>query len=80
MKKVTKHYDEPEIQAAYEFACMWDYDEETAESICDQCNGYGSSIISVSAEEWYSDADTREGYFCLIGEDASLNTFIIELR
>lgn len=54
-------------------------DSTTAARICDQCNAYGSTVVSVTADEWYSDDELRENYTCLIGEDVGLSTFIIEL-
>lgn len=74
--ETAPRYANPEIQAAYEWAC----DSTTAAHICDQCDAYGSTVISVTADEWYSDDELRENYTCLIGEDVGSSTFIIELR
>lgn len=72
-------YENPRIQAAYDWACEWLCDCEAAARICDQCDAYGSTVVSVTADEWYSDDELRENYTCLIGEDVALSTFIIEL-
>ena len=72
-------YENPRIQAAYDWACEWLCDCEAAARICDQCDAYGSTVVSVTADEWYSDDELRENYTCLIGEDVGLSTFIIEL-
>lgn len=78
--ETAPRYANPEIQAAYEWACEWVCDSTTAAHICDQCDAYGSTVVSVTADEWYSDSELREDHTCLIGEDAGLSTFIIELR
>lgn len=78
--ETAPRYANPEIQAAYEWACEWVCDSTTAARICDQCDAYGSTVVSVTADEWYSDDELRENYTCLIGEDVGLSTFIIELR
>lgn len=72
-------YENPRIQAAYDWACEWLCDCEAAARICDQCDAYGSTVVSVTADEWYSDDELHENYTCLIGEDVGLSTFIIEL-
>lgn len=61
------------------YALEWLCDCEAAARICDQCDAYGSTVVSVTADEWYSDDELRENYTCLIGEDVGLSTFIIEL-
>lgn len=78
--ETAPRYANPEIQAAYEWACEWVCDSETAAYVCDKCDAYGSTVVSVTADEWYSDSELRENYTCLIGEDAGLSTFIIDLR
>lgn len=74
---MTQHYNDTDIQRAYEFACEYICDEETAAMICDSVGVYGGSTLLVNANEWYTDSELREWYDCLIGEDSSLDYFII---
>ena len=47
--ETAPRYANPEIQAAYEWACEWVCDSTTAAHICDQCDAYGTS-----ASFWHS--------------------------
>ena len=73
-------YNDTDIQRAYDFACEYLCDEETAAMICDSVGVYGSDTLLVSADEWNNDSELREWYDCIIGEDVSLDYFIIRQR
>lgn len=75
-----KRYDNEELQAAYEYACRWVCDEDTAATICDSVGAYGSTYFLVSADEWYLDADWFEHFDCLIGEDVAIDHYVVALK
>lgn len=73
-------YTDPDVQRAYEFACKWLYDDDTAAAICDMIGVYGSPYTMISAQEWNErEHDDLEDYECVIGEDIALDYYVITL-
>ena len=70
---------ESALEAIYEFAIEWGYcNEETAQTLIAEAKNYYSDYRLMSSEEWYS-IDNPEDEFlqCIIGEDVSLDYFLV---
>lgn len=52
-------YENPRIQATYDWACEWLCDCKAAARICDQCDAYGSTVVSVTADGYPHHHATR---------------------
>lgn len=85
MKKVedlTTSEFEDALKKAYDFACEWITDEDTAALIiAGVLNPYSHTCL-MSSDEWYSKTpDEWESEFlnCLIGEDVALDYFVTAL-
>ena len=77
---MPQRYNDKDVQRAYEYACEYVCDQETAAAICDMIGHYGSLYTMVTAQEWYErEKDGLEYYDCVIGEDAALDYFVITL-
>lgn len=77
---MKRQYDDSDIQRACDFACEYLCDEETATMICNSVGVYGSTMLLVSADEWNNDPELRADYYCVIGEDVSLDYYVITLK
>lgn len=73
-------YNDSDVQSIFDYACEYVCDYVAAMIICDSLNGYGSPYIMVSADEWDNDTYLHADYYCVIGEDASLDYYVITLK